>query len=232
MAGLACFDGPRGTPAGDGADALSGSEYEPTFSPDGRQVAFVWDGEQQDNFDIYVTLVGSTEVRRLTADAAVGFAPQWSPDGNWMLHLDTMLAPVGSPQRLTATPFWGIEGLAWSRDGGSLVFGARQGAVFHLWRVAAAGNQPPVRIEIAGVDATQPATATSADRLAFSKSTDDQDISRLDVGGAAYPIARSSARESGMQFSPDGRRIAFCSGRSGDAFEVWVSGADGRSRSA
>jgi hypothetical protein len=45
---------------------LSGSEQSPTFSPDGSRVAFAWDGERQDNFDIYVKLVGSSEVRRLT----------------------------------------------------------------------------------------------------------------------------------------------------------------------
>ena len=50
---------------------------------------------------------------------------------------------------------------------------------------------------------------------------------RLDVGGVAQPIARSSVRESSPQFSPDGRRIAFCSARSGDAIEVWVAGSDG-----
>ncbi len=77
------------------------------------------------------------------------------------------------------------------------------------------------------MNAAQPATTTSADRLVFSRSIEDWDIYRFDVGGAAYPIARSSARESLVQFSPDGRRIVFCSGRSGDAFEVWVAGADG-----
>ena len=43
---------------------LTGSEYGPTFSPDGGQVAFAWDGEQQDNSDIYVKLVASADVRR------------------------------------------------------------------------------------------------------------------------------------------------------------------------
>jgi hypothetical protein len=29
-----------------------GFERQPSFSPDGNQVAFSWDGEKQDNFDI------------------------------------------------------------------------------------------------------------------------------------------------------------------------------------
>jgi hypothetical protein len=35
-----------------------GYERSPSISPDGRKVAFSWNGEQQDNFDIYVKLVG------------------------------------------------------------------------------------------------------------------------------------------------------------------------------
>ena len=42
----------------------------PTFSPDGEQVAFSWDGGVYDNSDIYVKIVGSSEVRRLTTDPA------------------------------------------------------------------------------------------------------------------------------------------------------------------
>ncbi len=35
-----------------------GSESWPSFSPDGTQVAFAWDGEKQDNWDIYVKQIG------------------------------------------------------------------------------------------------------------------------------------------------------------------------------
>ena len=49
---------------------LKGEERHPTFSPDGEQVAFAWNGAKQDNWDIYVTLVGSSNVRRLTSDPA------------------------------------------------------------------------------------------------------------------------------------------------------------------
>jgi hypothetical protein len=34
-----------------------GWQITPAFSPDGKQVAFAWDGEKGDNFDIYVKLV-------------------------------------------------------------------------------------------------------------------------------------------------------------------------------
>ena len=49
---------------------LPGKERWPTFSPNGDQVAFEWDGEGADNADIYITMVGSSEVRRLTTDPA------------------------------------------------------------------------------------------------------------------------------------------------------------------
>ena len=35
-----------------------GSEICPSFAPDGERVAFAWDGEKQDNFDIYVRQIG------------------------------------------------------------------------------------------------------------------------------------------------------------------------------
>ena len=52
------------------------------LSPDGRQVAFDWEGEKGGgNRDIYVKSVGSSEMRRLTTDPAGDIAPTWSRDG-------------------------------------------------------------------------------------------------------------------------------------------------------
>ena len=108
-----------------------------------------------------------------------------------------------------------------------MIYAAREGALFHLWRVGVDGERAPVRIEVAGIEAVSPATAWSTDRLAFSKSVDDEDIYRFEIGGVARPIARSTVKDTNAQFSPDGRRIAFCSARSGDAIELWVADADG-----
>ncbi len=62
--------------------AYPGIEQYPAISPDGRQVAFSWNGEKQDNEDIYIQLVGSAAPPlRLTSDPAPDRAPVWSPDG-------------------------------------------------------------------------------------------------------------------------------------------------------
>ena len=39
----------------DSADDLSGPRQQPSFSPDGNSVAFAWNGEAEDNWDIYVS---------------------------------------------------------------------------------------------------------------------------------------------------------------------------------
>ena len=110
---------------------LTGSESGPTFSPDGTQVAFAWDGEQRDNSDIYVKLVGSTEVRRLTTDPATDFAPQWSPDGKWIAYARSQ-SPSAHRIRLMSSLGGSDRGLGdfplrppatWSPDGRYLVAG-------------------------------------------------------------------------------------------------------------
>ena len=55
----------------------------PSISPDGKQVAFDWKGEKQDNFDIYIKQIGSETPRRLTTDPHYDFGPAWS-HGMWV----------------------------------------------------------------------------------------------------------------------------------------------------
>jgi Tol biopolymer transport system component/DNA-binding winged helix-turn-helix (wHTH) protein len=104
---------------------LAGLERGATFSPDGEQVAFAWTGDKDDNVDIYVKIVGSSEVRRLTTDPDLDAFPAWSPDGGkiaflhyasngWQIHIMSALGI--SDRRLSDFSVDG-GGIAWSPNG-------------------------------------------------------------------------------------------------------------------
>jgi Tol biopolymer transport system component len=128
-----------------------GSEDIPSFSPDGNAVAFHWDGEKQDNWDIYVKALGadSTPIR-LTTDPAPDVVPAWSPDGRMIAflrrtgidHFNLMLIPaLGGPARKLAefkfrTMFNGFNP-AWSADSRWLVVSSVVGDGASLFRVSA-----------------------------------------------------------------------------------------------
>src|SRR5215203_2915913 len=110
--------------------SYTGREAEPTFSPDGAQVAFTWDGESQDNYDIYVKAIGAEQPLRLTSDRARDGSPAWSPDGTRIAFLRDkpaggsdvrLVPPTGGPER-TIGEVLGLteQGLSWSPDSRSL----------------------------------------------------------------------------------------------------------------
>ena len=117
--------------------------------------------------------------------------------------------------------------MSWTADGRFVIFNARDRQLSYLWRVDVNGGAAPERIEIAGIDAFWPYTSPAGDRLAFTRKSHDADVYRFEPGRPAQPVAPSPLFDGMPQFSPDGRRIAFCSLRSGDAMEVWVADADG-----
>jgi Tol biopolymer transport system component len=67
--------------------SYQGNELDPTFSPDGLQIAFTWTGARQDNYDIYAKPMGQDRPVRLTSDPAEEFGPVWSPDGRTIAFL-------------------------------------------------------------------------------------------------------------------------------------------------
>ena len=112
------------------------------ISPDGRWLAFDsnYRGSSQ---DIYLMSLESGEIRQLTSDPADDFAPDWSPDGQFVAfhsfrdgNRELYVAPIdgGPPERLTSTPETQELVPDWSPDGQSLVFFGSRGGELELYR--------------------------------------------------------------------------------------------------
>jgi Tol biopolymer transport system component len=223
-----------------------------SWSPDGRWLAAARFGSSGDSTpgprSIYLIPIGGGAARAVTSPRAPAYDgfPAFSPDGHalayatcarfsfsaWDVHvlpLDSELRPQGEARRLHWNRLW-VDGLAWTRDGRSLLVGS---GFFdgYLWRlgVDVDSGSTPERLELPGASAFEPFIARGEDRLGFTRRLWDPDIYRLRIGDSPAPLIASPFRERYAQYSPDGRRIAFQSRRSADGEEVWLADADGAS---
>ena len=108
--------------------------YGLAFSPDGRQIAFVWNGPNLGKENIYVQLIGGDRPLQVThTRSGIGLHIDWSPDGRLLVFgrcgddnrgsLYT-ISPLGGPEHKVTdvTCSYGNTGAVWTPDGQSLVF--------------------------------------------------------------------------------------------------------------
>jgi Tol biopolymer transport system component/DNA-binding winged helix-turn-helix (wHTH) protein len=220
-----------------------GSGNSSYFAPDGKSLAIVDKTSAAEPSGIFLlTLDGSTR-RKLTAppQGTTGdYYPAFSPDGRHLAFaravsfsatdLYTMPLAGGRPTRLTFDGLT-IDGLAWTADGREIIFSSRRGGSFNsLWRIRASGGTAE-RVSAFGEDVISPAVSHDGSRLAYTRQLDDMNIWRFTLDAAGHvtdkaPLIASTFRDSDPDYSPDGRRIAFTSGRNG-SFGIWVSDGDG-----
>jgi serine/threonine protein kinase len=122
-----------------------------------------------------------------------------------------------------------IAGLAWTSDSKSIVFSSNRTGLQSLWRVPLEGGVP-VLAGVGGDGASAPTVARQGDRLAFLLKHVDTNIWRTagpaaKKSGPTTRIVASTREDSDQSFSPDGKKIAFRSTRSGSS-EIWLSDSD------
>ena len=182
----------------------------PAFSPDGRSLVF------SRNF-----ATGVSEI--------------------YLLALSENLTAKQEPKQLTFKNEWS-KGPVWTANGREIIFysgvgsyegsGWLPGARPELWRMSVPGSGAPAQPHVTAIRGATPAISRQGNRLAYMRSLTDINIWRLEVPGsnprASEPVnlISSTYYEDSPQYSPDGKRVVFCSSRSGTR-EIWVCESDG-----
>jgi Tol biopolymer transport system component len=116
-------------------------------------VAFTWNGERADNYDIYVKQIGSENnpPMRLTKNPAPEIFPAWSPDDKWIAFVRRqpqqnnsvimLIPPLGGPERkLTEISVAYNLTLSWTPDAKWLVYCTQDSPNERNWRAPTADN--------------------------------------------------------------------------------------------
>jgi Tol biopolymer transport system component/DNA-binding winged helix-turn-helix (wHTH) protein len=225
--------------------SLPGQERYPSFSPDGNQIAFAWDGENGHNQDIYIKVVSAGVPLRLTTHPAADQKPVWSSDGRHIAFIRSseegsgifVIPALGGPERKIASLLpeheW-AAGPSWSPDGRLLAISERQAqgprSIF-LVSIESLEKRKLTSPPVGSVGDCAPAISPDGRTVAFN---------RVSAAGGIYlvPVAGGEltrlTREQGpfcerLAWTANGRELVFSSsgGAPESSASLWRVSASG-----
>ena len=225
--------GPRDRPAAEmrfsAVTNVSGVEAQPSFSPDGRSIAYVSNHGGQ--WDVYVGLVTGGSPVRVTNEPSLELRPRWSPDGSriafgrldekGLIDVWVTSALGGEARRIVPN----ARQPAWSPDGRQIAYSS--GGI--LWLCDANGANPrAVTSAELPVGHYQPAFSRDGRSLAFVRRRDGpySELAVADVAtGSVRELTHDGALALSPVWSPDGRFVYWSSSRGG-TLNVWKIAVD------
>jgi cytoskeletal protein RodZ len=197
-------------------------------SPDGDRIAF--DSDREGERGVYIADSDGKNVRRVSGP---GFAaiPSWSPDGGtlayvraepdrprvwnlWISDLET-----GEEKRLTSFTVGQPWGGSWFPDGQRIAYSHETRLIIHDLET---GRERVYPSPVKGRLVRTPAVSPDGTRIVFQVYRDGAWLLDLKDGSMRKVLSDPSAEE--YTWSPDGRRVAYHSRRSGN-WGVWMMSA-------
>jgi len=211
------------------------------WSPDGKYLA-VAEAVSADNPrpGIFLISLETSERQAVNIRAPDRFleSPKFSPDGKYLaftcgsgyLSNDVcVVSASGGTARAITSLRANIFGLAWSADVKDILFSSNHQGLPVLWKVSANGGDPE-QLPFASEDAWGVSASRRGGRLAFLHYRVDTNIWKTSVPPrerqALIKLIASTREDAAPNISPDGKRLAFGSSRSG-SLEIYVSDIDG-----
>lgn len=224
--------------------SFPGIERYPAISADGTRIAFSWNGQNEDNFDIYVKQVKSVSLLRLTDHPAKETQPTWSPDESEIAFVRWerprgifICAALGGAERCLFRTESAITGIDWSPDGAWIACSLRDESdmPFHIVRISVQTLEvhPITNPEVGTMGDLWPAYSPDGERIAFTRQNEayQGDVFVVPAsGGEPRPLTAGRAVRGGLDWSPDGESVFFGAGpqNSPDLWSVSLKGGDSR----
>lgn len=220
-----------------------GSEMYPSFSPDGKQVAFFWDGEKGANPGIYVKLLGEVDALRLTT--GVDRYPAWAPDGKRIAFVRgepnggiyTVSALGGVARKFSSLA--PTDQISWSPDGKWLALSLLDDKDRGILLLPVEGGEPRgiSNPEPPAFDRS-PAFAPDGQRLGYARCKHKYScqVYIQAIGSGYFPrggprlVTRQPDVIAGLTWSRDGGSLIYAGWPQTPSFlsYLWRVGADGR----
>jgi len=207
-------------------------DQQPTWSPDGTQIAFASD------FEIYVMNTDGSALSRLTNNPGRDYYPAWSPDGSQIAfssqsnlaagEIYVMNADGTGQHNLTNTPqSWLDTEPAWSPDGSKIAFASDRDGNEEIYVMNADGTGQTRLTVSYGLD-DRPAWSPDGSKIAFASDRDgNEEIYVMNADGTGQTrLTNNGTDDVAPAWSPGGSKIAFVSDYAGNR-DIYVMNADG-----
>jgi len=194
---------------------FTGGAETPAFSPDGQSIVFdVYVGE--DNNDVYTIRPDGGSLQQLTDSPGYDGHPHWSADGKRIVFNSDRTSP--DPEAGWSDRWHEIFSM--NTDGSDVRQHTQCKAVCTYGSLSPDGTKVLYR----------KVTSTAGFNWELGNIDGNSEIFMADIdGGNETNLSNNAAFDGWPVFSPDGRRIAFASNRSGPARtgQIWLMNIDG-----
>lgn len=208
----------------------SSSEGSPVFSPDGAQLAFVAQRDEDKAPQLYVLALSGGEARRVTSVPTGVAQPKWFPDGRKLAFLSRVWADLADfeaqGKRLKEREESKSKAQVWDAAPVAAWDTLVDDRQLHLFSVALDGGEPQAITLGTGLelsrravplDGSQYAIAPDGREIAFTAdsnpaaNTTNMDVFTLALGSksAKNLTAENPASDGAMLYSPDGKWLAY-----------------------